>query len=263
MFNLTRKQLIIITILVVVIVLIIAANIFLFLRYSQRQVEVQRQTKIAQDIQTVQLEIDAGRLDQLDVAQLRSQGVAEEAVSIVEQAKRGIDQDKKQVISILDNFDFREPRTADEVTQKLLNLGDVAINKLSELTDATDKMTRRKANIGLFFLAKQSAELKDKIIPILKKSLIDQDIQNRSHGAHLLVQLSEKDAIPVLINAFDYSNIYMISEPPIPLAYYAELTLTDFTDQNLGKNKNAWQSWWEENKNNLQWDEQDKKFKTL
>ena len=139
-----------------------AVNVFLFFKYRERQVAIQEQAKVAQDIQRVQQEIAAGVLQEMEPAeidqyidQLETEGVAEEAIAIVEEEKSKLEQilplteEEKLEEELLDMMvsydDVYDLESGIEIIKNIKEKEDKAIPALINLTKSQDKWERYKA----------------------------------------------------------------------------------------------------------------------
>jgi len=271
MFNLTKKQTIIMVILIVVIALIIAGNIFLFINYQYRQ----RQAKINADIQKIQDLINQGKLPEINIESLKSQGLEPEALNLAETAIKQYKEEQKkeaeiplttaektqiEIMETLTNYNSLNPQSRFDTEQKIITLREKSIPALASLIDNPDATYRNLAYNALFQIAYKSKEKKPEIIPILKQGLGDSDLSNQAQAAANLVVLSEKEGIPVLIQSLSNKNWMANSEPPELIFAFSYSILTQRTGQDFKFDQMAWQKWWDENKNNLHWDENRKKF---
>ena len=275
---LSKKQLIIFS-LVSLIIIIIVINIFLFLNYQKKQAEIQAQQKIATDIQKVQLIISQGKVSELNIESLKAQGYAQEAINLADQAIKQYEEEQKkkeaqvtpltesekiqtQILSTIDQYNFLDPQSENTVYNSLAALGNAGISKLTELSQDSNNRTRYSADMGFAILANKNQALRTQILPLLKKGLSDKNDINRATVAQIILQYGDKDAFPVLTDYLDpkYRDVTISSEPPIPLDYYALLSLSLSTNQDFGADKSLWLNWWNKNKDRLKWDETQKKF---
>ncbi|MBD3360399.1 hypothetical protein GF366_01200 [Candidatus Peregrinibacteria bacterium] len=162
----------------------------------------------------------------------------------------------------IEAYDFK---TSDysETVDAIKNLGEDAIPGLADMIENEDKKVRYISFISLSGLAYQIPEKKSEIIPLLNKGLQDTDPTIKVQTAQILSLFGEKAAVPVLIDALDSEEMMVPSEPIMLLREYAYFILRENTDQDYGYEKDKWFSWWEENKNTVEFDEENKKFKTV
>jgi len=250
-----RKNLLVI-ILVLVAVIIIIANVFLFINFQAKQ----KQNKISQDIQQVQQFIDLGNVAALDPVKLRSQGFDEQAVDLAEKTlqEKG---PELEVLGIINSYNEKTSESRVQTLEKLSALGEIAIPALTKQIDSPISKNRYIAYRAVAILAdKVSPEKRKELLDILKKGLTDSEPVLRLTNSLLLLSFGEKDGIPIMITGFDYKDLIMDTEPPIMADSFAQIILNLYTNEVVADNKLAWQDWWDKNKENIIWDEQQKKF---
>lgn len=156
------------------------------------------------------------------------------------------------------NFTIPESETVD----KIKALGEAAIPRLAVLIHAPETETRFIAFIALSGIAHDVEGTRSEIIPYLREGLFDPDMSIRTQVAQILLLFEERDGLPVLIEALDSDEMMIPSEPPMPLAHYANIILINYTDEDYGFDRAQWTGWWDENKNSLQWNGDREKFES-
>jgi len=216
-----RTKLIII-ILSILAVIIAAANVFLWLNYQTKKTQIQKQIT---EPQTKEENID------------------------------------QQIAALISQYDFAGPQLRDETTKKIIALGEKSIPALDQSLSSSDKKTRFIAFQALADWAEEKPAQKQNIAAILKKDLNDPAVDLKCEVAASLLYLGQKEGIPVLIDNFGHGDTMIyLSEPPLTLDSYILAYLNIYTDADFGKDKAAWQAWWQKNQNNLQWNAAQKKF---
>jgi hypothetical protein len=276
MFNLTKKQTIIMVILIVIIVLIIAGNIFLFINYQNRQ-------KAATDIAKINQIIADGKLGEIDIDQLKAEGLSPEALDLAENAWNkfteeaqiageeylmGTQMNEPEQIksTIIEYIESPEPAVSQEaydaqINSKIIALGDKAIPALEDMLTDSRENIKLTAHFNLWYFAFGDDNKKQNILPYLKKGLTDQSFSVRLMAATHLVWLGEIDGLPILIEALGHSE--MIDYLHESAALYAYKILKDKTSQNFILDHDQWLEWWQENNQKLKWDEKTRKFLPL
>ncbi len=105
------------------------------------------------------------------------------------------------------------------------------------------------------------------LIPVLN----DQDQALRSMAAGRLIGWGAKASIPVLIDSLHSKKNIPFSHPPKPLWTLAQESLPHYTNQDFGLKDaltaeevrtviSVWESWWNQNKNNLRWDKTKERY---
>lgn len=107
----------------------------------------------------------------------------------------------------------------------------------------------------------------------LAKALDDQNQAYVTLAAGTLIGWGDKNAIPVLIESLTSKEAIPFSDPPSPLAQLASKALPYYTGKDFGlsattteeelNNAQAeWKMWWSSNNENIQWDDEAKKYLT-
>jgi len=282
--QLSKKTLIIIAIVVVVVIIIIIADVFLFLQYRQSQEEAQRQAKINADIQQVQETIQSGQIAQLDVEELKQQGLADEAVAIAEQAikeeearlaaealKREEEKtDEERAMELISKhlvatYGSLRQDLVDQTKKDILDNKDLIIPELEKKTKVQDINTRYNAYQVLYIIGSESEPDKETVVSILKSGLTDPDPVNKARAGGWLLELGEKQGIPALleISGEEYGNMIVPVEPALSVDEFASAVLLnaillDEEVRNLGIVK-----WWDKYQDQIQWDPQIKKYRLV
>lgn len=144
-------------------------------------------------------------------------------------------------------------------SNKIIEAGKPAIPYLAKMLENESSSVRWAAVTGLAAIGHQ-LNASNEVLPHLKKAMDDSDISVRVTAAELVMSFHDKDGIPVLISALDSEEQMKPSEPPMPVKSYCAEMLVLFTGQDYGTDKAAWQSWWDENKDNLNWNSENEKF---
>jgi len=264
----SRKNIIITIIIIVVVIIIIAMDILLYLNYRAQK----EQEKIAADIQTAQEIVEQGRVEEVSIEQLESQGFAEEAIEILEEEIQRIEESQPIIITedefiieidnILEEYSVLDFDSKDKVVANLENLSPTIISDLEGATKTEIIESRYNAHFALMLLGENSEASRIQIQPIMENGLNDSAPHISGIIANFLIYYGDKQAIPILIEKLDpnYNDVYMLSEPPLPLPTYALKTLKRYTGQNFDKNVEQWQNWWEQNNEGLTWDDQKRIF---
>lgn len=166
---------------------------------------------------------------------------------------------KADVLNLATNYNFSESEL--ESVETIKAYGPDVIPLLADLIKDSHKETRYIAYIALSGLTNLYPDQRSDLISLLKNGLTDTDDTIKVQVAQLILVWGEKDAVPVLINALDNSNVMIPSEPQTTLNYYAHMILVQFTSVDFKYNKSQWQSWWNTNKDKLTWNQELEKFK--
>ncbi len=136
----------------------------------------------------------------------------------------------------------------DEITA----LGEPGICALVEIykNESSNADQRWAAIIGISAIG-HDLDLSNKVLPYLKDGLDDADVNVRVTSASVVLSHGSTDGIPILIADVDNDSILKPSEPPMPIMSYCAETLTIYTGQDYGIDKEAWQSWWDTNKDSF------------
>lgn len=92
-------------------------------------------------------------------------------------------------------------------------------------------------------------------IAVLLTVLEDPEPIFRVHAAGSLAGLGEVDALPALIAGLELEGDMPYSDPPLPVADHARMTLEHYTGQAFS-DVAGWQAWWEQVGGDLTWDGQ-------
>jgi len=164
-----------------------------------------------------------------------------------------------QTAEIVEEFDGVNIYTLS--LEKLVSLGEAGIYALAEIyKDENSTSDQRWACVMGLSAIGHEHNLTEKVLPYLKDALDDSNFNVRVTAASLVLSHGSTDGIPVLIAEVDNDAILKPNEPPVPIMSYCAETLTFYTSQNYGVDKAQWQSWWDENKDNLKWDKENEKF---
>lgn len=87
-------------------------------------------------------------------------------------------------------------------------------------------------------------------------------------AASVMISTGNSSSIPVLIELLSDNSLLMLSEPPMLICYYSNYMLTTYTEEDFAYycdidgpgDSTAWQEWWTEHGERLQWDETQRKF---
>lgn len=154
---------------------------------------------------------------------------------------------KNETILAVNAFDGVNIYTLD--LAKIVSLGTPAISVLVDiLKDENSTANQRWAAIMGLSVIGHDLNVSDKVLPHLKESLNDEDVNVRVTAATLVMSHGSKDGIPVLIAELENDAMLKPSEPPVPIKSYCAESLVFYTGQNFGVDKTKWQEWWDANK---------------
>ncbi len=149
--------------------------------------------------------------------------------------------------NIIENFDGININTLD--LDELTKLEEAGIYALAEIYKNENSTSEQRwaAITGLSAIGHKH-NLTEKVLPYLEEALNDSDVNVRVTAASLVLSHGSTKGIPILIAELGNENVLKPSEPLVPIKSYCAETLTIYTNQNYGVNKEEWQSWWNENK---------------
>ncbi|MBD3210747.1 hypothetical protein GF318_05180 [Candidatus Micrarchaeota archaeon] len=172
------------------------------------------------------------------------------------------------VDSVVSSYNITDPYSFYNVNQ-LLVLGpedtDMLISMLEG--DAYEKWTAFYvlSNIAPDANAPTQEKINDAMVPFLSSNVSDY----RLMAASVMISTGDSRSIPVLIELLGNNSMLMLSEPPMLVCQYSSYMLTNYTEQNFGYycdieetgyGQQDWQNWWQENMDELQWDESRRVF---
>jgi flagellar basal body-associated protein FliL len=261
--RLTRFQALIILITVAIIVLI-AAIVFLFLSYQNK---IAKEKKVNADIQTVQQLASQNAWTQLEPSKLKSENFAPEAVTLAETLARQnapqveIARQKTEIVAmIMQEFEDTTVFISDPnvrivtAAEKIVALGDKIIPATVDMAKSQDPFLRHYAYTILNTYAKKSDSNKAKALPYLIDGMNDPVPDLKIRAAHFVLKMGEKQAVPVFISSLNNMTDYLSSDPPVYIGAYCNLVLRDVFPVDFGKDPAKWLAWWNENEQNLKWD---------
>lgn len=139
-------------------------------------------------------------------------------------------------------------------------IGEPAIPVLVEMLENDSADVRWAAVMGLDALG-YKLNLSEKVLPHLKKALEDDDANVRVTAAEFVMAFGDKSGIPVMIDALDSDKMLHPSDLPTPIPNQAVFVLRMYTGQEFSfLEKEEWQDWWNENKDTLEWNQENGKF---
>lgn len=168
---------------------------------------------------------------------------------------------KEKILAIIKTFDEKTP-TSFFAAEEIIEMGDKAVPTLLDLTTDPDLKVRWASVYSLARLGHQVDEkTQESIISALKKvAEVDQSPVLKGEAGGALVSLGESAGIPALIESLVSEKPLLFMEPPQLLREFSLDVLKFYTDQDFGYDLVSWRKWWQENKENLIWDKEAKKF---
>jgi len=167
-----------------------------------------------------------------------------------------------QVNQIISEYNITDRSSVKKVILKLKNISDNPVADLADLVNTEDSESRYNVYFALMLLGEKSESDRNEVLQILDAGLDDREPHINASIANFLIYYGEKKGLPVLIEKLDkkYNDVWMLSEPPLALPVYALKGLKRYTRQDFGNDINAWQTWWDENKDKLEWNDQRRCF---
>lgn len=168
---------------------------------------------------------------------------------------------------VVQSFDPKKEESFKAIEEIIKNNGTKAVPVVQKYTDNENLYARY---ISIYILSRVGDET---VIPDLEKALDDKNPSLRNMAAGALARLGDKNTLPVLIEGLVSSELLLLSEPPKTISINSAIILEYYTGENFGykikmtdKEKEevqiAWRKWWQENKDQIKWDKEKKKFTT-
>jgi|GEM_PF-1959420 len=175
---------------------------------------------------------------------------------------------KQTVESITSKIDSQNPASLDAV-ENLVSLGpeaiDVLISKLKE-ENINSKWASLYALSRIGFGQKKN--IRQKIIDEISPEFSSSSPSIKTMAAGITTIFGNKEGIPILIESLKFKELLLYSEPPELICQYAYDTLAHYTGQSFGakcgwlnfdpSSQSGFEDWWEQNENNLVWNEKTK-----
>jgi len=164
---------------------------------------------------------------------------------------------EERINSIIDGFDFNNPQSFYAVSE-IPKMGKETLPYLREMINSESIYERWAAVLSLSALLRENPDLKNDILPSLKKVLEDKnDTLKMLAGAQLLF-FGRKEGIPVLISLLNSDKITHIGTPEL-IKERSLLYLRHYIDFK-GNTLQEWQKFWQDNEEMLFWNENNKIF---
>jgi hypothetical protein len=170
------------------------------------------------------------------------------------------------------SFDETDVNSFNSV-EGLVDLGPGAIPQFLELLDDDDPYSKWAALYALSRVSHQADSTTKEQVKEKLQEYYDSDVTSfRVIAAGAALTLGDKEGIPVLIEGLENQDMLMLTEPPQLICQFSYSTLEHYTQTSYGiicdwdttdsRTWTGWQSWWNNNKDNLTWDSANKVFNT-
>ena len=151
-------------------------------------------------------------------------------------------------VEVAEEFDPAEPGAVLALNEVIAAGSEEAVADLLSLLDDEDP-NRQWAGLYMALLLAES----DEEIELLRPMLSHDEPVFRAMAAGTLAGFGEADALPVLIEALSSAAELPYSDPPRPLATYAQAALESLTGESFA-DASGWESWWQDVEGDISWD---------
>jgi hypothetical protein len=151
-------------------------------------------------------------------------------------------------VDVAEAFDPVEGGAVVALNDVVVAGSDDAVPDLLELLEDEDPI-RQWAGLYLALMLAES----DEDIELLRPLLTHNEPVFRAMAAGSLAGFGEVDALPVLIEALSSEAELPYSDPPRPLATFAQAALEGLTGESFA-DASGWESWWQDGAGNIDWD---------
>jgi hypothetical protein len=151
-------------------------------------------------------------------------------------------------VEVAESFDPVEPGAVLALNEVVAAGSEDAVPELLELLDDGDP-NRQWAGLYMALLLAEG----DDDIELLRPLLTHDEPVYRAMAAGALAGEGEVNALPVLIEALSADAEFPYSDPPRPLATYAQAALEGLTGESFA-DASGWENWWQDVQGSLSWD---------
>lgn len=145
--------------------------------------------------------------------------------------------------------------------ETIVKLGQQAVDPLLEQITSSNWKVRWLTVYSLARLGQYADKAtKEKIKTAFNNLIKDEpNIALKQQASTWLFSVGEKTTFDMVMECIQEDKIILFSDPPENLKDFCLNTLQYYTGQNFN-NAQAWQDWWQKNKDNLTWSEKDNKY---
>lgn len=151
------------------------------------------------------------------------------------------------------SFDPDDPMSFMEI-QKIIDLGDKAVDPLLDLVDSPNIADQWAAVVGLSAL-RGDMDQQEGIAQVLRNMYLSEFLTIRLYAAASNGEYGDLSGVPVLLAALESGEIMSYMEPPTPVSVFANQVLERVSGQDMGFDEMStpeevqevlrkWDQWW-------------------